>query len=104
MNYDGIGETPYTMKIIVRYFESREEEVVCGEDAFPLMSQVNINSASIVLPEWATSILNPSPSPSPSPETAAAPEPFPTTLVVAAAVTAAVFGIGLLINFKKRKQ
>jgi hypothetical protein len=32
------------------------------------------------------------------------PEPFPTILVVAAAVTAAVFGIGLLINFKKRKQ
>jgi parallel beta-helix repeat protein len=30
------------------------------------------------------------------------PKPFPTTLVVATAVTAAVFGIGLLINFKKR--
>ncbi len=31
-------------------------------------------------------------------------EPFPTTLVVAAAVIVAVFGIGLLLNFMKRKR
>jgi len=32
------------------------------------------------------------------------PEPFPTTLVIASVITAAVYGIGLLVYFKKRKR
>jgi parallel beta-helix repeat protein len=32
------------------------------------------------------------------------PKPFPTTLVIASVITVSVIGIGLLINFKKRKH
>jgi len=32
------------------------------------------------------------------------PEPFPTTLVVASVITVSVYGIGLLVHFKKRKH
>ena len=31
------------------------------------------------------------------------PQPFPTTLIVASVITAAVYGIGLLVYFKKRR-
>jgi hypothetical protein len=32
------------------------------------------------------------------------PQPFPTTLIVASVITAAIYGIGLLFYFKKRKR
>ena len=31
-------------------------------------------------------------------------EPFPTTLIIASIITVAVFSIGLLVYFKKRKR
>jgi hypothetical protein len=53
------------------------------------------------------SYVTPSPSPTPSqdfPTPEPEPEPFPSTLVIAFVITAAVYGIGLLVYFKKRKQ
>jgi len=84
----GIGDTPY---VIQREWSTTwEYPDVKNVDNYPLMCPYDIENDAIVFPI---------PEPTPTPE----PEPFPTTLVVAAAVTAAVFGIGLLINFKKHK-
>ena len=98
INHDGIGETPYTIKIVVRYFEDSEEEVVCGEDNFPLMSRVDINSVNIDLPQQSAS---PDPSQEPPPETD---ESFTTILVLATASTLVIVAIATFVYFKKRKH
>ena len=53
-NGDGIGDFPYIVKIVVRYFDGGEEELVCGYDNFPLMAPVDIYSTIIEMPEWTT--------------------------------------------------
>jgi len=117
-NGDGIGDLPYIMKIVVRYFGNGEEEVVFGRDNFPLMTPVNIDSVSIELPEWALNLppepqeidhpvtepepQEPTSTPSSEPEI----EPFPTSVIVASVAVAAVAiaGAGLLVYFKKRNH
>jgi len=84
----GIGDTPYVIER--EWYTTIKYPDVKNVDNYPLMCPYDIENDAIVFPI---------PEPTPTPE----PEPFPTTLVVAAAVTAAVFGIGLLINFKKHK-
>jgi Periplasmic copper-binding protein (NosD) len=89
-NSDGVGDTTYLIN-------------ANNIDRYPLMSPFDINSVSIELPPWATTILNPQPthSPEPTPE----PEPFPTTLLIGSAIAmAAVVGLGLLVCLKKRQR
>jgi parallel beta-helix repeat protein len=115
-NGDGIGDLPYTIRIVVRYFDRSEEEVVCGRDNFPLMALVNIDSVIIELPEWtlnlppepqeperATPSLNPSFEPQESEPKEQ--EPFPTVLAVAGmAAVVTVFTVGVLVYFKKHNH
>jgi hypothetical protein len=56
VNGDGIGEIPYVLRIVVRYFEGSDEEITCGKDNFPLVSRVDINSVNIELPNWTSNI------------------------------------------------
>jgi len=79
---DGIGDTPYILNDN-------------NKDNYPLMAPFNISSVPLELPEWAYQL--------PAQDTST-PEPFPTTLIVASVIIVAVYGIGLLIYFKKRKR
>ena len=101
INFDGIGEMPYIMKIVIGYFNGSNEEVVCGRDNFPLMSGVDINNAKVELPEW---LINSLPEPV-EPETQEQ-EIMPIALIAGAIVlvVAALGGVFLLVNFKKRKH
>jgi hypothetical protein len=56
VNGDGIGDLPYTMKIVVLYHNTSQAEFVSGSDNFPLMTPVDIDTVSIQLPEWALEI------------------------------------------------
>lgn len=100
---DGIGDVPYVVEGC-KWDDDAGGLVsfVFGQDNYPLMFPFDINNVDIVLPEWATAILNPQPTPSsqPPPE----PDPFPTTLVIASVITISFVGLGLLLYFKKRKQ
>jgi len=101
---DGIGDVPYVVEGC-KWDDDAGGLVsfVFGQDNYPLMFPFDINNVDVVLPEWATAILNPQPTPSsePRPE----PEPFPTLLVVAVSATVlAVVGVGLLVYFRKRKH
>jgi nitrous oxidase accessory protein len=58
-NGDGIGDSPYTMKIIVRYFGGSEEVVVFGTDNFPLTAPVNIDNIAVELPDWVSNLPEP---------------------------------------------
>lgn len=101
-NSDGIGETPYIMKIAVHYFEaSEDEEVLCGKDNFPLISQVDINNVNVELPEWPVTNLPETQEPTPQ-----RPETLPIELVAVAIliVTTALVGVGLLVYVRKRKR
>jgi hypothetical protein len=80
--------------------------------AAPKTNTFDINSAVTQLPEWTSPSTSPSPSPSASPSPTATPpptdmKPLPTTLFVAVAILACVFGFGLIVNLltgKKRKN
>jgi parallel beta-helix repeat protein len=86
VNGDGIGDTPYIID-------------ANNQDHYPLMTQVDINSVSIQLPEWALNL-----PPEPQDTELQQIEPFPTTIVVASIVILYVVGLGLLLYFKKRKR
>jgi hypothetical protein len=58
-NGDGIGDSPYTMKITVRYFGGSEEVVVFGTDNFPLTAPVNIDNIAVELPDWVSNLPEP---------------------------------------------
>ena len=98
---DGIGDVPYVVEGC-KWDDDAGGLVsfIFGQDNYPIMLPFDINDVDIVLPEWATAILNPQPTPSSKPT----PEPFPTTLVIASLITVAVVGMGLVIYFKKGKH
>jgi parallel beta-helix repeat protein len=81
---DGVADTPYVIN-------KRGNNI----DRYPLMQPVQIEFKIPIEPE---------PTPSPSPEPTSSATPFPTTLFVAFVITVAIFGIGLLVYFKKRKR
>jgi nitrous oxidase accessory protein len=98
-NWDGIGDVPYTIKG-TRWDNEAGGVVDAGfsQDRYPLMAPFDIDSVSIELPEWASSLLNPSPGPQTS-------EPFPTLFIATAVVVALVaVGTGLLVYFRKRHR
>jgi hypothetical protein len=103
-NFDGIGDVSYTLSEAISFYAPSTQ----SEDRYPLMAPFDISSVTVELPEWAT----PSPTPSPSPSPTATPpstdmKPLPTTLLVAVAIIACVFGFGLIVNLvtsKKKKQ
>jgi len=100
---DGIGDIPYVVEGCKWDDDARGlVSFIFGQDNYPLIFPFDIDNVDIVLPEWATVILNPQPTPSlkPTPE----PESFPTTLVVASVITIVAVGTGLLVYFKKRKR
>jgi parallel beta-helix repeat protein len=75
----GVGDTPYFIN---------ENNI----DRYPLMAPCEISTADL-------------PSTSPSQEPESEPEPFPATLVAAASIASvAVFGVGMLVYFKKRNH
>ncbi len=97
-NGDGIGDLPYTIKLVVRYFGGGEEEVVCVRDNFPLMAPVEIDSVSIELPEWANTSkieLQDFNLSQPSSTTSAA---------ISSGTTAITVSLCLIVYFKKRKR
>lgn len=101
-NRDGIGEIPYVMKIVVRYFGDSKEEVVCGRDDFPLISKVDINSVNIEFPEWLVPILPEHQEPEPQ-----RPETLPIALIAIAILlvtVAAIVSAGLLAYRRKRRR
>ena len=90
------------MKIAVHYFEaSEDEEVLCGKDNFPLISQVDINNVNVEVPEYPVTDLPETPGPTPQ-----RPETLPIELVAVAIliVTTALVGVGLLVYVRKRKR
>jgi len=98
---DGIGDVPYIVEGC-KWDDNAGGLVsfVFGQDNYPLMFPFDINDVDILLPEWATAILNPQPTSSSKPTS----EAFPTTFVIASVIIVAVYGVGLLIYFKKRKR
>jgi parallel beta-helix repeat protein len=90
-NRDGIGDTSYHV------FEN-------DTDNYPLIAPfVSVDVQPSPAPKKSPS---PKPTPTATPEPTLIPEQehFPTTFVVATTLITAVFGIGLLIDFKKRKH
>jgi parallel beta-helix repeat protein len=105
-----------------------------NSDSYPLITNYDISTASIQLPDWTNLNLpilhptpsfppppspspspNPSPTPSRSPSPTASPspspsspfptEPFPTlAAIVVSVISATLVGAGLIIYFKKRKH
>jgi len=53
-NMDGIGDSPYTINIVIRYFGNDIDNVICGRDNFPLINQINIYSVAVAQPDWAS--------------------------------------------------
>jgi nitrous oxidase accessory protein len=100
-NFDGIGDASYKLSEAVSFYAPSTQ----SEDRYPLMTPFDIDSETVELPEWASSLLSsllfPSPTATP---TNSEPEPFPTTLIAAPITLAIVIGIGLLVYFKKRKR
>ncbi len=80
---DGIGDTPYVID------DNRQ-------DRYPLMAPFDISSVTVEPPEWASS-----PTPTPTPIDT---QSLPTTLLVAVAIIACVFGFGLIINIVTGKR
>jgi hypothetical protein len=100
-NFDGIGDASYKLSEAVSFYAPS----IQSEDRYPLMAPFDIDSATVELPEWASSLLSSLPSPSPTATpTKPEPEPFPTTLIAAPITLAIVIGIGLLVYFKKCKH
>jgi hypothetical protein len=100
-NFDGIGDASYKLSEAVSFYAPSTQ----SEDRYPLMTPFDIDSETVELPEWASSLLSsllfPSPTATP---TNSEPEPFPTTLIAAPITLAIVIGIGLLVYFKKLRR
>jgi nitrous oxidase accessory protein len=96
-NWDGIGDSPYTIQEIHWDEElQREITVVYFKDNLPLMAPFDIDSASVQLPDWASALSNSLP----EPQTL---EPFPVSLVIAASASVTTVAVGLLVYFTKYK-
>jgi hypothetical protein len=96
-NLDGIGDASYKLSEAVSNYAPSTQ----SEDHYPLTAPFDTSSATVELPEWA------SPSPSPSPTATPTPtdmEQLPTTLLVAVAIIACVFGFGLIVNLVTSKR
>jgi hypothetical protein len=79
--------------------------VPCILKAQPAKATFNINT--VELPREASPSPSPSPSPTPSPTATPIPtdmKPLPTTLLVAVAILACVFGFGLIVNLATGKK
>jgi len=100
-NFDGIGDASYKLSEAVSFYAPSTQ----SEDRYPLMTPFDIDSVTVKLPEWASSLLSSvlSPPPTAAP-TKPEPEPFPTNLIIAPITSAIVIGIGLLLYFKKLKH
>jgi nitrous oxidase accessory protein len=96
-NWDGIGDNPFTFE--GTRWDSAAGGVVSagfGQDRYPLMKPVDIDSVNIDLPEWVDMS---------SQEITGSAEPFPVMPgVIALAVTGIVVGVCLIIYFKKRRR
>ena len=127
-NGDGIGDSPY----ILRSDPSHGIlDLIYGQDNFPLMTKVNIDSIILELPEWVFNLppepqtTNPqiekstrlepeptAPSLNPSPESQTqskqeltSPEPYPTLTVITVSAAAVVaIAAGLLVFYSKRRR
>jgi hypothetical protein len=101
---DGIGDVPYVVEGCKWDDDARGlVNFIFGQDNYPLMFPFDIDNVNIILPEWATVILNPQPTPSSKPP----PEPASFSTVIIAAVSTALIGVvlaGLIVYFKKRKH
>ncbi|MCW3996899.1 MAG: right-handed parallel beta-helix repeat-containing protein [Candidatus Bathyarchaeota archaeon] len=97
-NWDGIGDSPYTIQEIHWDEElQREVTVVYFQDNLPLMAPFDIDGVSIQLPDWATASLNS------LPETQTS-EASPLSLVTITSASAVFSAAGLLVYFKKYKK
>lgn len=116
-NGDGIGDVPYIVKGVV-WNEAAHGHVsfIFGQDNYPLMSPINIDSTPVELPEWISPPLNtqlehnPSSSPNPTLETNSTlqsqqtEESPPTTWMIVAAGAAAIAGASMTLYFKKSRK
>jgi parallel beta-helix repeat protein len=86
-NGDGIGDAPY---IVNGYKWDTNVDgfvsFVSGQDNYPLMTPFEAPSA-----------------PTSSPNSQSSSEPFSTSLAISSVITVAVFSVGMLYSFKKRK-
>ena len=86
---------------------ANESRTITGAVMFPFgawgsLTTVCVKSGDTVLAEYDYPP-SPTPEPQPSPSPEPQPEPFPTALVIAASgVAVAIFGVGVLVYFKKR--
>jgi len=100
-NFNGIGDASYKLTEAISFYAPSTQ----SEDRYPLMTSHAIDSVTVELPEWASSLLTSLPSPPPTATpTKPDPEPFPTTLIIAPITITIIIGIGLPIYFKKRKH
>ena len=93
-NSDGIGDVSYKLSEALSSYAPSTQ----SEDPFRLMEPFDIDSVTLELPEWASPLTSPSPSP-PTDN-----NPLSTTLLVAVAIIACVFGFGLIINLLTAKR
>ena len=96
-NGDGVGDSPYTIQEI-HWDEELQKEVtvVYFQDNLPLMAPFDIDSVNIQLPDWASSLSNPSPGPQIS-------ESFPVVPIVAASAVVIMAIAGWLVYSKKTR-
>jgi nitrous oxidase accessory protein len=98
-NGDGIGDVPHTVEGF-QWDDNAGGTVgfVFGQDNYPLIAPIDLDSVSVKFPDWASALLNPSNKPQTT-------EPFPTLPVVVVSVGAIVLvSVGLLVYFKKHKS
>jgi nitrous oxidase accessory protein len=95
-NWDGIGDSPYTIQEIHWDEElKREVTVIYFQDNYPLTAPFDIDSMSIQIPDWASASSNSIPEHQPA-------EPFPTIWLMATVGVTVIACIGVIVYFKTR--
>ena len=97
-NWDGVGDSPYTIQEI-HWDEELQKEVtvVYFQDNLPLMAPFDTDSVSIQLPDWASAVSN-------SLLESQTAEIFPTTVILVIVSVSTLACIGFVVYFKKRNH
>jgi nitrous oxidase accessory protein NosD len=94
-NFDGIGDISYKLSEAISSYAPSTQ----SEDNYPLMEPFDIETVTVELPKWAAPLTSTSASPTPTGN-----NPLSTTLLVALAIIACVFGFGLILNLVAGKK